>query len=111
MSNMYVTNRWNKPVVMSYCFVSYEFPVGQTVEVPLDAARHIFGFDEDDKEPYMVRLGWIRTKNDYDESVKIYDRFEFSSEPPKKNHSLSPVVEKVPLPNARRAGGTVQANA
>ena len=111
MSTIYVTNRWNKPVVMSYCFVLYEFPVGLTVEVPLDAARHIFGFDEDDKEPYMVRLGWIRTKNDYDESVKIYDRFEFSSEPPKKNHSLSPVVEKVPLPNARRAGGTVQANA
>lgn len=111
MQNIYVTNRWNKPVVMSYCFVTYEFPVNQTVEVPLDAARHIFGFDEDDKEPYMVRLGWIRTKNDYDESVKIYDRFVFSFEPPKKNHSISPVVEKVPLPNARRAGGNVQANA
>jgi hypothetical protein len=107
MSTLYVTNNWDKAVSMAYCFKQYEFPKGQTVAVEEDAARHIFGFDQEDKEPYMVRLGWQRTHADLEESLKIYESFVFSSEPPKKNHSLSPVVERVPSP--KKAGGNVPA--
>ena len=109
MTTIYVTNRWIKDVSMSYNFIPYSFPVDETVEVPVEAARHIFGFDQEDKEPYLVQLGWIRTKNDLEESLKIYEHFEFSYKPPSKNHSISPVVEKVPLP--KRAGGNLRANA
>ena len=111
MTTIYVTNRWTKSIAFPYNFVMYEFPVGESVEIPIEAASHIFGYDQEDKEPYLIQLGLIKTRNDFEEALRILSRFECSFELPTKNRNLSPSVERVPLPNARRAGGNVLANA
>lgn len=105
MNTLFVTNTLENTIKFDYAFKPYEFPTNKTVEVPEEAARHIFGFGDDDKEPYLVRLGLIKTKNDIPDGVRILSKVLITAEPPKKNHSLSPVVEKVPLPDNARAGG------
>ena len=107
MINVYVTNKWDKPLIDDYAYKLYSFPVGETVEIPIDVASYIFGYGKEDKEPVMARLSWIKTKNDIPEGMKILEKFEISLEPPQKNHSLSPVVERVPFPPAKRGGGKV----
>ena len=106
MQTLYVTNKWEKPITFDYAFKLYEFPVGVTVEAPAEAVRHIFGYGDEDKEPYMARLSFIRTKNDIPQGLKILEKFEIGEKPPQKDHLLSPVVERVPLP-AKRVGGKV----
>ena len=111
MQNVYVTNKWVKPITFNYNYKPYEFPVGKTVEAPLEAVCHIFGHGDEDKEPYMARLALIQTKNDIPEGLKILSKIEISEQPPKKDHSLSPVVERVPLPPAKGVGGKINAAA
>lgn len=105
MQTLYVTNRWEKPIEFNFNFKPYKFPVGETVEAPEEAVRHIFGHGEVDKEHIMARLAIIKTRNDIPEGLKILSKFEITDRPPAKNHSLSPVVERVPLPT--KAGGKV----
>mgnify|MGYP006269898395 FL=1 len=105
MTTLYVTNKWEKPITFDYAFKLYEFPVGVTVEAPAEAVRHIFGYGDEDKEPYMARLSFIRTKNDIPQGLKILEKFEIGDKPPQKDHLLSPVVERVPLPSAKKVGG------
>ena len=107
MSNIFVTNNSDKPLKDGFCGVKYEFKVGETVEIPVEAAAHIFGYGNDNKEPYLARLGWAKTSNDIDEGLKHLAQWELSTEPPKKNQSLSPLVERVPLPSQKRAGGKI----
>ena len=98
MQTVYVTNRWSKPIEFSFEYKPYSFPVGETVEAPLEAVRHIFGHGDPDKVPYMSRLALIQTQKDIPDGLKILEKFEISEQPPKKDHLLSPVVERVPLP-------------
>ena len=109
MQTVYVTNRWEKPIEFSFEYKPYKFPVGETVEAPLEAVCHIFGHGDPDKEQYMARLSMIKTKNDIPEGLKILSKIEISDTPPAKNHLLSPVVERVPLPPARKVGGKTNA--
>ena len=98
MQTVYVTNRWTRPIEYNFEYKPYLFPVGQTVEVPVEAVRHIFGHGVPDKVEYMSRLGLIQTFNDIPNGLKILEKIEISDQPPKKDHLLSPVVERVPLP-------------
>ena len=52
MSNIFVTNRSDKKLKDGYAGVFYSFPKDETVEIPEDVARHIFGYGDDNKEPY-----------------------------------------------------------
>lgn len=104
MTILYVTNKWEKPIAFSFEYKPYVFPVGETVEAPLDAVCHIFGYGDENKEPYMARLALIKTKNDIPEGLKILSKIVISDKPPTQDHSLSPVVERVPLP-PKRVGG------
>jgi len=106
---MYVTNNWEKPIVFDYAFQQYRFPVNQTVEAPEEAIRHIFGWGDNDKEVYLTRLGLIKTKNDLPQGLEILEKIQITLEPPQQNHSLSPVMERVPLPSSKKAGGNVLA--
>jgi hypothetical protein len=106
MSNIFVTNHTEKSHKDGYGGVFYEFEPNKTVEIPDDVACHIFGYGEKNKEPYLARLGWIVTSNDLSKGLEILAKWEFSTEPPKKNQSLSPLVERVPLP-IKKAGGKV----
>jgi hypothetical protein len=105
MTTLFVTNNWDKTIEFDYAFKLYQFPVGKSVEIPEGAARHLFGHGDADKEPYLVRLGLIKTKADIPEGIRILSKISITEELPVKNHSLSPVVEKVPLPANKRAAG------
>jgi hypothetical protein len=51
---MYVTNKWNRPLVVDYGCQEVKFEVGKTVELDEAAVRHIFGYGAENKEPYMM---------------------------------------------------------
>ena len=104
MPTVYVTNKWEKPISFSFEYQNYLFPIGETVEVPADAARYIFGYGEEDKVPNMVRLAIINTTNDIPEGYKIMEKFVVTEQAPLKALSLSPQVERVPLP-PNKVGG------
>lgn len=108
MPNLYVTNRWEREISFPYAFKTYTFPVNVTVEAPLEAVRHIFGYGQDDKEPYMAQLALIKTKNDVPDGLKILGRIQISEQAPTKEHSLSPVLQRVPLPANMRVGGKLK---
>ncbi len=103
--SIYVTNNSDKPLKDGFAGIQYEFKVGETVEIPLDAAQHIFGYGKKDKLPTITRLGWAKTMNELEEALARLAQWELSENPPKENHVLSPVVDKVPLP--KKAGGKV----
>jgi hypothetical protein len=107
MTTIYVTNRSDKPLKDGFAGQFYEFKIGSTVEISEEVAKHIFGYGDENKEPYLARLGWAKTANDLDEGLERLSKWELSTEPPKKNQSLSPLVERVPLPSQKRGGGKI----
>ena len=61
-----VTNRNNVWKVRDkYGGVSYDFPPGETVTIPAEAAEHIFGYGLDEKErrKKMMRMGIANHKD------------------------------------------------
>ena len=105
--DIYVTNHSDKKLKDGYAGVFYEFKKGETVVIPENVAKHIFGYGDPEKEMYLARLGWITSRNDLEDGIAILDQWEISTEPPKKNQSLSPLVERVPLPSAKKGGGKI----
>ena len=107
MSNIFVTNNSDQELKDGFGGVFYEFKPGSTVEIPEEVARHIFGYEDDNKEPYLARLGWIISQNDLEKGMELLSQWEISTQPPSKNQSLSPLVERVPLPTSRKGVGKV----
>ena len=111
MSNIFVTNNSDQNLKDGYGGVFYDFKKGSTVEIPEEVATHIFGYKVEDKAPYLARLGWAKTTNDLDEGLERLSKWDLSTTPPQKNQSLSPLVERVPLPSQKKGGGKVLSNA
>lgn len=101
---VYVTNKTDKPLVVDYGCQDIKFLCGEPVQISIIAARHIFGYGHENKEPFMASLGFIKTTNDIPAGLELLSKFEISKDLPKEDHSLSPVVEKVPLPQKRGGG-------
>ena len=103
MSDLYVTNNGVEPLVDSYDGTSYEFLPGKEVQIPEIVAKHIFGYGDDNKEPYFVRLGWMKMSTDLPAAKDRMAQFSFSSTSTKTVHLSAPVVERVaaPVPKAR----------
>jgi len=104
---VYVTNNSNKDLNFEYNFVAIEFPVGKTVEIPLQTAKHVLGYGDDDKEKYLVQLGLIRLHSELEEATEKFRKVEFSDTPPTKNRSLPSAVGVVPLHVEKRGEGKV----
>jgi hypothetical protein len=100
---VYVTNRTPDDFEDMYAGNSYKFPAYVPVEVPEEAARHIFGYGEENRLQHLIRLGWTMTANDVKDGMKKLDKFVITKEKPEVDHSLSPVVTRVPL-SAQRGG-------
>jgi len=107
MANIFVTNKSQQDLRDGFAGVFYDFKPGSTVEVPEEVVKHIFGYGDTNKEPYLARLGWIKTHNELSDGIKKLSEWEFSDQPPRKNQSLSPLVERVPLPASKRGGGKI----
>jgi len=103
MTNVFVRNNGNNSLVDAFDGVTYDFACGKEVEVPEIAAKHIFGYGDDNKEPYFVRLGWMKISTDYSIAMERLATFSFSRESSKPVHVSAPVVERVaaPMPKAR----------
>lgn len=102
MTVVYVTNNSDKPLKDGFSGVQYEFPVGETVEIPEEVATHIFGYGVEDKIPYLTRLGWLVSQNDLEAVLEKFSKWNLSTEKPQPNHILSPVVDQVPFPKRGR---------
>lgn len=102
--NIFVTNN-GVPFVGRFENVEYTFDNGKEVEISLKAAKHIFGYGDDNKEPYFVRLGWMKMNTDLPRAKERLAMVKFSSEPAKKVHLSAPVVERVaaPMPKVQKA--------
>ena len=95
--SVFVTNK-GLPFVGRFENVEYTFENGKEVELSLEAAKHILGYGEDNKEPYFVRLGWMKMNTDLPRALDRMKMVSFSSEPAKKVHLSAPVVERVAAP-------------
>lgn len=105
---MFVTNKWNRDLVIDYACKEIKFEAGKTVELDEPAVRHIFGYGVENKEPYMASLGLTKTTNDIPDGLQILAKFVISDSQPKKDDVLSPVVERVPLPTKKAGGKSIQ---
>ena len=95
--NVFVTNS-GVPFTARYEGVDYTFDNGKEVELTFEAAKHIFGYGDDNKEPYFVRLGWMKMNTDLPRAMERLTNVKFASEPAKKVHLSAPVVERVATP-------------
>jgi len=75
-----------------YAGKDYVFPFGEPVDISLDAARHIFGFENDNKATALARLGWTKSSDDLEEGIERLKRIRFED--------LQKFVE---VPRAKRA--------
>ena len=107
MSTVFVTNNTDYEVCDGYDGKFYDFPKNETVEVPIEIAIHVFGYDQEDKKPYLTRLGWVKSGADYKEGFKSLALVDIQLERPKKNQSLSPLVERVPFPDSAQTRGKI----
>ena len=105
MTTLFVRNNGDDALTDSYDGAVFDFAPGKEVEIPEIAAKHIFGYGDDNKEPYLVRLGWMKMNTDYPLAMERLGKFSFSRESSKPVHVSAPVVERVaaPMPKARVA--------
>ena len=97
---VYVTNR-GMTFTARYSNADIKFPSNEEVEITDEVAKHLFGYGEDNKEPYFVRLGWMKMNTDYEKALNRLGEFTFASEPSKKVHLSAPVVERVAAPQVK----------
>jgi len=109
MKNIFVTNNGDFDFEDGYAGSRYTFSCKSTVEIPIEAAKHIFGYGEQDKTSHLIRLGWLRMSNEVDRAMEKLNKFSFSMQPTKNGHSQAPVVDKVaPLTLKSVRGAKVQ---
>lgn len=110
--NLFVTNKSDQKLTVTFEYKQVEFPVGQSVEVSAYAAKFIFGHGETDKEPCLVRLGWVRLHSELELGLEKLSKFIISDKPLiEENRSLPSAVGVVPLHVEKRGGGSVRQRA
>lgn len=60
----------------SYNGQDFDFPKGERVLIPVEAAMHMFGFNRVDKTDNLSRLGWANLPND--QGAKQLAKFVFT---------------------------------
>jgi len=103
--SIFVTNH-GIPATGRFEGVEYSFGTGEEVEISEGAAKHIFGYGVDNKEPYFVRLGWMKTNTDLQRAKDRLAQITFATESRKTVHLSAPVVERVaaPMPEVKTKG-------
>jgi hypothetical protein len=104
---VFVTNRSNTVLRDGYGGVFYDFVKDKTVQVPLNVAQHVFGYGKPDKEPFLARLGWIKSHADLQTGLELLAQFDISEQQPEQNRSLPSAVSVVPLRVEKPVGGKV----
>ena len=94
---VFVTNEDTLPFTDHWDGKPINFPPGETVEVPRHVAVHIFGYGDEDKVPYLTRLGWTKTLNDLPAAMQRLNLFKISNTAPEIRRQLSPVADSPPV--------------
>jgi hypothetical protein len=82
MNEVWVTNATKETFEDMWHGDKYTFPAGKSVNVPLEVARHVFGYGLADRVPVLARLGWAVTSNDVPAALKRLDRFVIADQKP-----------------------------
>lgn len=77
MDHIRVVNRTGEPIAGRFNGVDYLFGHDKPLDVPIDAARHCFGFGQQDKTEAMHRLGWSKTNHDLPLALERLARVAF----------------------------------
>jgi hypothetical protein len=73
-----VTNTGVISLSDSYEGQTYTFDPGVATPIPEGAARHIFGYGDDNKIRIFDRHGWAQSARDYEQAYKRLAEFRFS---------------------------------
>lgn len=73
-----VTSNFPKKFAGRYHGVDYAWKPGETVNMPIDAAVHIFGFGEEDKTRALHRAGFLSTVADIEGAMEKLGMFSFA---------------------------------
>jgi hypothetical protein len=82
-----VTSRLPKKFTARHFGIDYTFKQNEPVNLPVEAAHHIFGFGDDDKTPALHRLGWLTHTEGMEEALAKLGSIEF--EPVKQVFELA----------------------
>jgi hypothetical protein len=77
MALITVTNNGDQLLQDRYDGTDFLFQPGASINIPEEAARHIFGFGDPDKLPYLVRQGWARSSDKLNEGLSVLKNFAF----------------------------------
>ena len=103
---LFATNTSDQKLVVTYEYKQWEFPVGKPVEITPHFAQFVFGHGETDKEPCLVRLGWVRLHSELEQGLEKLAKFLITDQPlESEDCSLPSAVGVVPLHAQKRAGG------
>lgn len=101
-----VTNNNTFDLVDRYDGQDFTFPAGATVALGEDAARHIFGFGEADKIPYLARQGWVRNSGEIEAGMQKLNGFSFASyDTPLPGEIIVPDEEDAPIVEQVKSSG------
>ena len=102
---LFATNTSDQKLVVTYEYKQWEFPVGQPVEITPHFAQFVFGHGETDKEPCLVRLGWVRLHSELEQGLEKLAKFLITDQPlESEDCSLPSAVGVVALHAEKRAG-------
>jgi hypothetical protein len=76
-----VTNETGRVIYGRYDGVDYVFPPRKHVDVHVNVARHVFGFDLEDKSHALSRLGWMTTSDQLEEAYAELAKIKFNPVP------------------------------
>jgi hypothetical protein len=82
MSTVWVTNTFDEALEDGFAGVRYTFTPKTPLEVPLEVARHVFGHLTEDKEPFLARLGWCRSRADLPKALERLAAFKITDNQP-----------------------------
>lgn len=105
MANVWVLNTTDQSLTDGYDGKFYEFAPNKWVEVPQEIAVHVFGYQQENKEQYLIRLGWTRFSNDMPQAFERLDKIKISTQPQKTTANPSPGVVPIPSSSVKKEGG------
>jgi hypothetical protein len=76
-----ITNGTNRVIRGRFDGVDYVFPPKKPVDVHVNVARHVFGFDVEDKSHAMARLGWMTSSDQTDAAYAELAKVKFDAVP------------------------------
>lgn len=77
MNECRVTNGNSFPLPGRFAGVDYTFPPDEPVDIPLQAARHIFQLGQDDKRRALAQLGILKGTVSYEAALAVLKKVKF----------------------------------